>query len=159
ANGATAAAGSEIAIEGVGTITIAADGSYWFVPESNWSGVVPAITYTTNTGASATLSITVTPVDNPSNLGPDTFTLAEDSILSGTLLGNDSDVDKSLAVASFTIGGTAYAAGTTAVISGIGSLAIAANGSFTFTPVANWNGSVPQVTYKTNTGSSGTLGS
>ncbi|MFC3187136.1 VCBS domain-containing protein, partial [Shewanella intestini] len=37
----------------------------------NWNGVVPVITYTTNTGLTATLSIEVTPIDDPADITVD----------------------------------------------------------------------------------------
>uniref|UniRef100_UPI00356AE9DF type I secretion C-terminal target domain-containing protein n=2 Tax=Zhongshania sp. TaxID=1971902 RepID=UPI00356AE9DF len=40
-----------------------------------------------------------------------------------------------------------YAAGSTAVIAGVGSLTINANGSYSFVPAAEYNGAVPLVTY------------
>ncbi|KWU01500.1 hypothetical protein APQ14_04835, partial [Vibrio toranzoniae] len=45
-----------------GELTIDQDGSYLFVPSDNWSGDVPTVTYTTNTGVSDTLDITVTAI-------------------------------------------------------------------------------------------------
>ncbi|WHF55303.1 cadherin-like domain-containing protein [Shewanella xiamenensis] len=44
-----------------GTLVLNSNGSYSFTPNANWNGAVPVITYTTNTGAIATLTITVTP--------------------------------------------------------------------------------------------------
>ncbi|WP_137822628.1 Ig-like domain-containing protein, partial [Pseudomonas sp. D(2018)] len=152
-------AGSSAVIAGVGTLTIAANGNYTFTPAANWNGEVPQVTYVTNTGSSSTLDITVTPVDDASVVAPDTNTVAEDNPASGNVLGNDSDVDNTLSVASFSINGVtgSFTAGSSAVIAGVGTLTIATNGNYTFTPVANWNGEVPQVTYVTNTGSESTL--
>ncbi|USD95929.1 hypothetical protein CTT30_07485 [Vibrio coralliilyticus] len=45
-----------------GTFVMQANGAYEFTPNANWSGQLPVITYTTNTGASDTLSIQVVPV-------------------------------------------------------------------------------------------------
>ncbi len=155
--GTTVAAGQTTTIAGVGTITIAVNGDYTFTPDANWNGTVPTVTYTTNTGSSSTLDITVTPVNNPSVLVADTNTVAEDSPATGNVLSNDSDVDDVLSVASFTVGGVTVAAGQTTTVAGVGTITIAANGDYTFTPVANWNGTVPTITYTTNTGSSSTL--
>ncbi|MBB4108686.1 beta strand repeat-containing protein, partial [Pedobacter zeae] len=62
------APGSSNLINGVGTITLNADGSYVFVPVANYNGTAPAITYTVSDGnggtASSTLSITVNPVND-----------------------------------------------------------------------------------------------
>jgi len=155
--GTTYTAGQTATLAGVGTLTIAANGNYTFTPVANWNGTVPHATYTTNTGSTSTLDITVTPVDDPSVLVADTKTVAEDTPATGNVLANDSDVDNVLSVASFTIGGTTYTAGQTATLAGVGTLTIAANGNYTFMPVANWNGTVPQATYTTNTGSTSTL--
>ena len=54
---------------------------------------------------------------------------------------------------NFTVGGTQYQAGETATIANVGTLAIGANGTYTFTPDANYNGSVPTVSYTVTDGS------
>ncbi|UWG64307.1 VCBS domain-containing protein [Shewanella xiamenensis] len=154
-NGNTVTAGTTVALEG-GSLIINADGSYTFTPNANWNGQVPVITYTTNTGATATLTINVTPVDDPSVLVNDTNTVAEDSVATGNVLSNDSDIDNTLSVVSFTVNGNTVTAGTTVALEG-GSLIINADGSYTFTPNANWNGTVPVITYTTNTGATATL--
>ncbi|MDI5860742.1 retention module-containing protein, partial [Shewanella xiamenensis] len=154
-NGNTVTAGTSVALEG-GSLIINADGSYTFTPNANWNGQVPVITYTTNTGSTATLTINVTPVDDPSVLVNDTNTVAEDSVATGNVLSNDSDIDSTLSVVSFTVNGNTVTAGTSVALEG-GSLIINADGSYTFTPNANWNGTVPVITYTTNTGATATL--
>ncbi len=58
-----------------------------------------------------------------------------------------------LSVTQFAIAGVGiFAAGTSAAIAGVGTLAILSNGSFTFTPAANYNGSVPVATYTVSDG-------
>ncbi|WP_041412520.1 Ig-like domain-containing protein [Shewanella sp. ANA-3] len=154
-SGSTFAAGTTVALEG-GSLVLNADGSYSFTPNENWNGQVPVITYTTNTGSTATLTINVTPVDDPSVLANDTNTVAEDTVATGNVLDNDTDVDSSLSVVSFTVSGSTFAAGTTVTLEG-GSLVLNADGSYSFTPNENWNGQVPVITYTTNTGSTATL--
>ncbi|MFB2761042.1 retention module-containing protein, partial [Shewanella xiamenensis] len=154
-NGNTVTAGTSVALEG-GSLIINADGSYTFTPNANWNGQVPVITYTTNTGSTATLTINVTPVDDPSVLVNDTNTVAEDSVATGNVLSNDSDIDSTLSVVSFTVNGNTVTAGTSVALEG-GSLVINADGSYTFTPNEFWNGQVPVITYTTNTGSTATL--
>ncbi|WP_220746788.1 Ig-like domain-containing protein, partial [Shewanella colwelliana] len=144
-----------VEVEG-GSLVINADGTYTFTPNDNWNGSVPVITYTTNTGASATLTIEVTPVDDASVLANDSNTIAEDTVATGNVLDNDSDIDSDLSVVSFTVNGETVAAGTTVEVEG-GLLVINADGTYTFTPNDNWNGSVPVITYITNTGASATL--
>src|SRR5919112_1344880 len=144
---------------GVGTVTVAGNGDYTFTPVANWNGSVPQVSYTTNTGTSSTLDITVTAVNDPSVLTAGTRTVNEDNPATGNVLTNDVDVDNALVVATYQVAGdaTVYAAGATATITGVGTVTVAGNGDYTFTPVANWNGSVPQVSYTTNTGTSSTL--
>ncbi|WP_229814827.1 Ig-like domain-containing protein, partial [Shewanella hanedai] len=48
-----------------GTLIINSDGGYSFTPAPDWNGVLPVITYTTNTGDTATLTITVDSVSDP----------------------------------------------------------------------------------------------
>ncbi len=73
------------------------------------------------------------------------------------MLSNDSDIDNVLTVATFTVGGTTYNAGQTAIVEGVGTVTIGADGAYAFTPVKDYNGEVPQIGYTTNTGSSSTL--
>ncbi|MGI2094719.1 retention module-containing protein, partial [Shewanella oncorhynchi] len=154
-SGTTYAAGTEVTLEG-GVLVLNSDGSYTFTPNENWNGQVPVITYTTNTGSTATLTINISPVDDPSILVNDSATVAEDTAATGNVLDNDSDIDSTLSVVSFTVNGDTVTAGTTVSLEG-GSLVINADGSYTFTPNANWNGQVPVITYTTNTGSTATL--
>ncbi|WP_220771177.1 retention module-containing protein, partial [Shewanella sp. MBTL60-007] len=154
-NGETYTAGTTVELEG-GSLVINEDGSYTFTPNDNWNGTVPVITYTTNTGESATLTLEVTPVDDPSILANDSNTIDEDTVATGNVLDNDSDIDSDLSVVSFEVNGETYTAGTTVELEG-GSLVINEDGSYTFTPNDNWNGTVPVITYTTNTGSSATL--
>uniref|UniRef100_UPI00097022DA tandem-95 repeat protein n=1 Tax=Shewanella sp. UCD-KL12 TaxID=1917163 RepID=UPI00097022DA len=139
-----------------GSLVINEDGSYTFTPNENWNGTVPVITYTTNTGSTATLTIEVTPVDDASVLVNDSNTIEEDTVATGNVLDNDEDIDNDLTVASFEVDGETHEAGTTVVLEG-GSLVINEDGSYTFTPNENWNGTVPVITYTTNTGSTATL--
>ncbi len=140
-----------------GDLTINADGSFTFVPAANFNGAVPAVTYTTTDGSgtddTSTLSITVTPVNDDFTDADESFTIAEDSgTLSNTVLSGTSSVDGPVTVADFTVGGTTYTPGTTVNLTE-GDLTINADGSFTFAPAANFNGSVPAVTYTTTDGS------
>ncbi|TFY84141.1 type I secretion C-terminal target domain-containing protein [Pseudomonas kairouanensis] len=151
------AAGATAIIANVGTITIAANGAYTFTPVQDFNGAVPQIGYTTNTGSSSTLNVNISAVDDPSILRADTGSAQEDHAATGNVLSNDTDVDSALSVASFQVGANSYAAGATAIIANVGTITIAANGAYTFTPVQDFNGAVPQIGYTTNTGSSSTL--
>jgi len=137
----------------------------YFVPDPEWSGST-SFDFAAKDDSGmvdstpATATINVANVDDPSILVADTNSGTEDGgDVTGNVLTNDSDVDDTLAVATFEVNGdaTTYNGGDTAAIAGIGTLEVLADGSYTFTPAADWNGDMPQVTYTTNTGSSTTL--
>ncbi|TKJ55044.1 hypothetical protein PspCFBP13506_27345, partial [Pseudomonas sp. CFBP13506] len=155
--GTTYTAGQTAVIAGIGSITIGTDGAYAFTPVKDFNGDVPQIGYTTNTGSSSTLDVKIDAVDDASVLKADTGSALEDHVATGNVLTNDVDVDNTLTVTSFNVGGTSYTAGQTAIIAGIGSITIATDGAYAFTPVKDFNGDVPQIGYTTNTGSSSTL--
>jgi CshA-type fibril repeat protein len=52
-----------------------------------------------------------------------------------------------------------FAPGQSTTIPGIGTIVVAANGAYTFTPNANWNGTVPPITYSVTDGNGGTASS
>jgi T1SS-143 domain-containing protein len=92
-------AGETVAMRGVGSLVISADGSYVFVPDANYNGPVPVVTYTMTDGSNndtSTLTLSVTAVNDAPVAVQDTAVTRADTpvTLSGTtLLINDSDVD------------------------------------------------------------------
>ena len=105
----------------------------------------------------AVVNITVTAVNDPPVAVDDTATTPEDTPVSGNLLVNDSDVDGDpLTLTSFTISGNTYAAGSTVFLTGVGSIVVNSDGSFTFTPAPNYTGAVPPVDYAISDGHGGT---
>jgi hypothetical protein len=107
---------------------------------------------TTADGTNQVVTVTI----NGTN---DNATIPEDTVATGNVLSNDSDVEGSaLTVTQFSINGTTYAAGSVADISGVGTVTIQTNGDYTFTPVANWSGSVPSVVYTVTDGSDASTG-
>ncbi|WP_143684920.1 tandem-95 repeat protein, partial [Variovorax sp. KK3] len=154
------AAGQLATLANVGTLVVNADGSYVFTPAANYNGPVPVATYTVSDGnatATASLTITLTPVDDAFADADESASTAEDTPLSGSVLTGTASVDGPVTVTGFQVAGdaTAYGAGQTAAIAGVGTLVINADGSYTFTPAANYNGPVPLVTYTMTDGSSG----
>ncbi|MCP1510031.1 hypothetical protein J2Y83_000158 [Pseudomonas marginalis] len=143
-DGNTYAAGKVAFIEGVGSITIGADGAYAFNPAKDFNGEVPQIGYTTNTGSSSTLDVTVTPVNDAPVAAVVEAGGAEDSAQGIAVTLSATDVDGLANVKSFTVGtptnGTFYtdAAMTKPVTGAID----ATNGEATvyFKPNANFNG-------------------
>src|SRR5207344_2604704 len=154
----TYTAGSTATIAGVGTLVINADGTYTFTPEANYNGPVPVATYTVTDGTAtdtATLTMNGTPVNDAPVARNDTDTTLEDQPATGNVLTNDSDADgNALSVTQFKVVGDAatYTAGQTATIAGVGTLVINADGTYTFTPEANYNGPVPVATYTVTDG-------
>lgn len=128
-----------------GTLAFNADGSLLYTPNTNYNGA-DAFTYTLSDGeltsALATVAITVTAVnDAPIALG-NSYNTNEDTVLSVVapgVLGNDSDVD----------GTPLQAARVT--LPAHGTLTLAANGSFVYTPAANFNG-IDTFTYRASDG-------
>ncbi|MCU8080210.1 tandem-95 repeat protein, partial [Shewanella sp. SM103] len=155
-NAAQHAAGSKITLA-EGELTLNADGSYTFKPAADWNGQVPVVTYTTNTGATNTLTIKVTPVDDPTVTQADSKTISEDALANGNVLENDTDVDSTLSITSFQVNGTTYNAGNAWYQLPEGKLQLKANGEYSFDPKDHWSGSLPEITYTTNTGATSTL--
>jgi len=94
----------------------------------------------------------------PTTAAPDTNTVAEDHLATGNVLANDSSAAGPLAVSQFVVAGETHtipAGGTTTVtLAEVGTLAMSSDGSYVFTPVANWNGAVPTVSYTATDGTS-----
>ncbi|TWX63355.1 tandem-95 repeat protein, partial [Colwellia hornerae] len=132
-----------------GELTLNADGSYTFTPADNFNGAVPVITYNVTDGAgdtdSSTLTISVTPVSDLTDSNESVRT-AEDTAISGNVLDNAETADGPLTVTSFTVDGNTYSAGDTVTLTE-GELTLNADGSYTFIPADNFNGSVPVISY------------
>ena len=162
--------GTPVAIAGVGSITINANGSYSFTPAANYTGAIPLITYTVSDGNggtdTSTLQLTMVPVNDPPVATDDVKPVVEDTPASGNVLTDgtpDSDPDGNpLTVTGFAIDtngdGTpeAFTPGQTATIPGVGTLTIGSNGAYTFTPAPNYNGPIPVATYTISDGLGGT---
>ncbi len=112
----------------------------------------------------ATTTITVTPVNDAPLDGNETNTTNEDTTLTvadgatGDLLNNATDVDGNpLTITAFSVAGQAgpFTVGSPFLISGVGTLTVNANGSYTFAPAANYNGAVPVITYTVSDGQGG----
>ncbi|MES2583292.1 MAG: retention module-containing protein, partial [Pseudomonadota bacterium] len=73
----------------------------------------------------------------------------EDKTLTGSVLDGTTSANGTVTVSSFQVDGDTYVfkAGEAATVAGVGTLLINADGSYTFTPKADYNGSVPVVTY------------
>ena len=127
------------------SIALNGNGSFTYTPGANYNGS-DAFTYKANDGQAdsnvATVSLTVNPVNDAPVAVADSYSTNEDTALTVTapgVLGNDTDVDGD-ALTAILVAGPSH-----------GSLALNGNGSFTYTPGANYNGS-DAFTYKANDG-------
>ncbi len=137
-----------------GTVTISTGKVVYTPTDPNYLGT-DTFTYTvTSGGITETATVTVTISNTPPVLTGEQLTTPEDTPLSGpNLLANDYDADgDALTLSGFSVDGQHYLAGETATLSGKGTLTINRDGSYLFTPVADWNGGVPQVTYEVTDG-------
>ncbi|MBF4467764.1 Ig-like domain-containing protein, partial [Flavobacterium sp. LC2016-12] len=117
-----------------GTLTLAADGSYTYMPAANFHGA-DTVNYTVTDGNLTdigTLTITVTPVNDAPLAVDDTITAIEDTLFTSVvnLTANDTDVD---------LDALTVVAGTFTTTQG-GTLTLAADGSYTYMPAANFHG-------------------
>jgi large repetitive protein len=117
-----------------GTLTLNANGSFSYTPKANFNGS-DSFTYKANDGALdsniATVTITVTAVNDAPVAVNDTYTTSEDTALNIAapgILGNDTDVDSGTLTAVIVVTTTH------------GTVTVNANGSFAYTPAANYNG-------------------
>ncbi|MBI4565817.1 MAG: tandem-95 repeat protein [Planctomycetes bacterium] len=118
-----------------GTVTLNADGSFTYTPEPDFNGM-DQFDYEVSDGEfmsnTATVAITVHPVNDPPSALDDAFTVQEDSPLNvtaiGGLLANDLDVEND-PLTVFLVSGTSN-----------GTLNLSSDGSFTYIPNANYNG-------------------
>ena len=128
-----------------GSLTLNSDGSFSYSPAANFNGS-DSFTYKANDGSAdlniATVTIDVTAVNDAPVAVNDSYTTNEDTALNvaapGVLV-NDSDVENSALTAAL-VSGPSH-----------GTLTLNANGSFTYTPAANYNGP-DSFTYKANDG-------
>ena len=119
---------------GDGTLELAADGSFTYTPDDGFTGT-DSFTYRAFDGALASGPVTVSIAVSATNSAPvaeaDAYTVAEDGTLSAPppgVLGNDADPDGDAITAVLVTDATD------------GTLALAADGSFTYTPAADFNG-------------------
>src|SRR5213075_593388 len=115
-----------------GVLTLNTNGGFTYLPAANYNGP-DGFTYQANDGALnsgiATVSITVTGVNDPPVAVNDSYTTAEDTqltVISAGVLGNDSDVD----------GDTLSAILVSQPTHGV--LTLNTNGGFTYLPATNY---------------------
>ena len=152
-----------------GALLLNSDGSYQYTVNNSDSAVQAlnvgqslneVFSYTVVDAAGAasttTLSITLHGANDAPVAVADNVTTLEDTVSTGNVLANDTDVDGgALTVSQYIVNGTTFAAGATATLA-TGALVINTDGSYTFTPALNYSGAVPSATYTVSDGLSGT---
>lgn len=128
-----------------GTLTLNTDGSFTYTPASNYNGT-DSFTYHANDGTvngnTATVNLTITPVNDAPVGASDTYSTTQGvplNVPAAGVLTNDTDAD----------GNTLTA--TTVTNPSHGTLALNSNGSFTYTPTAGFTGA-DTFTYQANDG-------
>ena len=118
-----------------GTLSLNTNGAFTYTPNPNYAGP-DSFTYRVTDGSLtsgvATVTITVTAVNDGPVAANDAFTIAEDGVLNipaPGVLSNDTDAEGTLLSATLVTGVSQ------------GTLTLNGNGSFTYAPSANYNGS------------------
>jgi hypothetical protein len=159
---ALSAAGVTATGSGTNTITLngtATDINAYLASITNQPSFVPGafvgtavLTMTTNdngnSGAGAAkIDVDTTNIKVQVPTVADAKTALEDTVVTGNVLSNDGAGYTD--VTAFSVSGIAgsFAPGATAVIANVGTVTVAATGSYTFTPVKDWSGTVPTITY------------
>ncbi|MDO6667289.1 cadherin-like domain-containing protein, partial [Colwellia sp. 1_MG-2023] len=149
--------GVPVTIVDKGTLLLNGDGTYTFTPLPDFNGAVPVVTYLVEDGIGDTNESTLTIVVTPeSDLIDDNeyVEIAEDEVASGSVLTNASSPEAGLKVTSFSVDSdgdgvdeTNYPVGVPVTIVDKGTLLLNGDGTYTFTPLPDFNGAVPVVTY------------
>lgn len=128
-----------------GTLTLNPDGSFRYQPNDSFSGT-DTFTYRVNDGAADSGVATVTIQVTPNNVAPvakaDSYSMSEDGTLiiaASGVLDNDTDADGNPLTAGL-VTGPAH-----------GTLTLEPDGSFTYVPTANYNGT-DTFSYRANDG-------
>jgi len=143
-----------------GTLTLSPGGSFTYTPDSDFNGT-DIFTYFANDGGPnsnvATVTIDVTPANDPPTAVPDFYDAVEGLLLSVDtpgVLENDSDVDGDLSLTAIYVSGPIVVFDVDLSATGPGVLTLNADGSFSHDPTGTGLNAGDQVTfeYKANDG-------
>lgn len=110
-----------------GTVTIGASGNYGYVPNNNYNGndtIVFSVCDTDNNCINDTLFITVTAVNDAIIVANENLSTNENTPLSGSIIGNDSDLDATAIIVNTS----------PVVLPSNGTVLINSNGTFDYVP-------------------------
>ncbi|QVY63992.1 cadherin-like domain-containing protein [Polaribacter sp. Q13] len=129
-----------VVVANAGTLQLNTNGTYEFIPATDFTGTVDDITYTISDGNGGT-DTAILSIDVIDNLGNNTFanddanSAPQGEEISGNVLSNDNDPE----------GNTQTVTAQTNVIPNIGTVTIATDGSYTFVPESDFAGTVPVI--------------
>jgi VCBS repeat-containing protein len=128
-----------------GTLSLSADGSFTYTPAAGYGGP-DSFTYHASDGtlSSSTVTVSITVNDRAPVANADSYDTNEDTplvVAANGVLANDTDPDTGDTLTAVLNASVAH-----------GTLTLSSNGSFTYTPLANYNGS-DAFTYHANDGS------
>ncbi|MBA4276244.1 Ig-like domain-containing protein [Flavobacterium sp.] len=137
-----------------GSIVINADGTYVYTPNPNFNGVDVIIVEVCDSGTplpkmcvNQTLTITVTPVNDPPVANNDSATTLSDTNVIITVAGNDTDIDGTINPATIDLNPSLAGQQTTMTVAGEGTYTVNANGTVTFDPLPSFSGTTTPVNY------------
>ena len=139
-------------VDGVGTYTVAADGTVTFVPEKSFTGTAPAVTVVredkNGTKASATYTPTVTPVTPTAKPAETTDIQGATQTGKPEFKGGTVTVDgvEKIVEINDDVPATFDDGSTTKTVDGVGTYTVAADGTVTFVPEKSFVGTAPAVT-------------
>ena len=132
-------------VDGVGTYTVASDGTVTFVPEKSFTGTAPAVTVVredmNGTKAQATYTPTVTPVKPTAEPATSTGKQGQTQTGKPEFTEGNSRVPMNDDVPATFDDGT-----TTKIVPNIGTYTLASDGTVTFVPEKSFTGEAPAVT-------------
>jgi large repetitive protein len=120
-----------------GTFTVSPSGVYVYTPAVNFSGTTAVAFKVCDSGNlcdTSALVITVVNVNDPPIAVNDNTSTIEDQLVTGTVAANDSDPDNLPAELTYTL--------VAPVSPSVGTIVFNANGTYKFTPAANYTGPV-----------------
>ena len=160
----------ESALALYGTISVTSTGVATYTLDSrgralaNGTSVSESISYTitdkNNNTVASTLTFTIVGSNNSPIVVADNAMVLKNKVASGNVLLNDSDPEGSaLSVVSVVINGSTYSTPANVNLSGVATITMQSNGSWTATPSTDYTGEIPIVYYNVSDGNSTTQGS
>ena len=145
--------GDSLVVPGQGTWSVnTATGAITFAPLPNYNGAVTDITYTVDDDSGATsnpvsVSVSIIDVNDTPTAAADNAVVVEDGVAVINVLSNDGDLDGTLVPSTVQNTGTA-SPGDPLVVAGQGTWSVNPfSGAISFTPLANYDGPVTDITY------------